>query len=299
MGRFNRKIRKVRRTYSLTKMRLFVYGTTLLLVSSSIVLLALYNHDTTKSIAEQNDSLARTLAKLDEEQKRIEERKAAEAEERRLAAAADAAEQARTANGGTANVIDSTACFASSSRSDPTYTDVIVNKKHCLQPLTYAPNDLVTSNGATLSAKIINQFNQLYSAAAAAGQPFSVTSSYRSYETQVSTYAYWVSVSGQVGADTYSARPGYSEHQTGYAFDVAAGGCTLDCFGSTSQYQWMQQNAAEYGFIQRYYAGFEDITGYKAEEWHYRYVGVEIAKDMQARGIKTLEQYWGMSGGGY
>lgn len=299
MGRLARKIRKARRAYPLTKKRLFMYGTTLLVVSSSVVLLALYNHDTNTSIAEQNDSLARTLAELDEAQKRIEERKAAEAEERRLAAAADAAEQARTANGGTADSIDSAACFASSSRSDPTKIDVMVNKKHCIQPLTYAPSDLVTSYGATLSAKIIAQFNQLYNAAAAAGQPFSVTSSYRSYESQVSTYAYWVSVSGQVGADTYSARPGYSEHQTGYAFDVAAGRCTLDCFGSTSQYQWMQQNAAEYGFIQRYYAGFEDITGYKAEEWHYRYVGVEIAKDMQTRGIKTLEQYWGMPGGGY
>ena len=101
------------------------------------------------------------------------------------------------------------------------------------------------------------------------------------------------------GADTYSARPGYSEHQTGLAFDVAAGSCVLDCFGTTSQYQWLQANAADYGFIQRYYAGYENITGYKAEEWHYRYVGTAVAKDMQARGIKTLEQYWDILGGGY
>ena len=115
----------------------------------------------------------------------------------------------------------------------------------------------------------------------------------------MSTYAYWVSVSGASGADTYSARPGYSEHQTGYAFDVAAGGCALDCFGTTSQYQWMQQHAAEYGFIQRYYAGYESITGYKAEGWHYRYVGVDVAQDMKAKGIKTLEQYWSIPGGDY
>lgn len=103
----------------------------------------------------------------------------------------------------------------------------------------------------------------------------------------------------QAGADTYSARPGYSEHQTGLAFDVAANGCTLNCFGSTSQYQWFQQNAADYGFIQRYYSGYEVITGYKSEEWYYRYVGASIAKDMQAKGIKTLEQYWNIPGGDY
>jgi D-alanyl-D-alanine carboxypeptidase len=168
-----------------------------------------------------------------------------------------------------------------------------------MQPVGYAPTDLTTSNGATLSAKAMPAFLQMYAAAAATGQPFYVTSSYRSYTTQISTYNHWIATSGQAGADTYSARPGYSEHQTGFAFDVAANGCTLDCFGSTSQYQWFQQHAADYGFIQRYYAGYESITGYKAEEWHYRYVGVEVAKDMQAKGVKTLEQYWNISGGDY
>src|SRR5690606_33199023 len=124
-------------------------------------------------------------------------------------------------------------------------------------------------------------------------------SSYRSYNTQIATYNRWVSISGSAGADTYSARPGYSEHQTGFVIDVAAKGCTLDCFGETSQYKWFQQNSAKFGFIQRYHAGYESITGYKAEEWHYRYVGVEVALDMQAKGIKTLEQYWNIPGGDY
>ncbi|MBC7459454.1 M15 family metallopeptidase, partial [Candidatus Saccharibacteria bacterium] len=121
------------------------------------------------------------------------------------------------------------------------------------------------------------------------------------YSSQVSTYKYWVGVSGAAGADTYSARPGYSEHQTGLAFDVAdsAGAYPLDSFKKTSQYQWLLANAANYGFIQRYYAGYTSITGYTAEEWHYRYVGVAVAKDMASKGIKTLEQYWGVSGGDY
>ncbi len=140
-------------------------------------------------------------------------------------------------------------------------------------------------------------------AAVAAGESFYITSSYRSYNDQVSTYAYWVRTSGANNADTFSARPGYSEHQTGLAFDVAASvnskQYVLSDFNKTTRYNWLQANAADYGFIQRYYAGSESITGYKAEEWHYRYVGVAVAKDMQKKGIKTLEEYWGVSGGNY
>ena len=233
---------------------------------------------------------------LAQQAKEKREKLAAEAQAKREAAAKEAAEQAKS---GTTSGADPKACNAATTHNNPASIDVVVNKKHCMQPLGYVPGDLTTSNGATLSAKAITAFNQMYAAAAAAGQPFYVTSSYRSYTNQVSTYNHWVATSGQAGADTYSARPGYSEHQTGFAFDVAANGCTLDCFGSTSQYQWFQENAANYGFIQRYYAGYEAITGYKAEEWHYRYVGVAVAKDMQAKGVKTLEQYGNLSGGDY
>lgn len=235
------------------------------------------------------------------EAKRVAEakvKKEAEEKARQEAAARDAAEQAISGSAG-ASTIDSKACNHGKSHNNPASIDVMVNKKHCIQPLAFAPSDLVTSHGATLSAKAIDSFNQLFAAASAAGQPFGVTSSYRSYDTQISTYNYWVSTSGRAGADTYSARPGYSEHQTGLVIDISAGGCALDCFGTTSQYQWMQQNAASYGFIQRYYAGYEAITGYKAEEWRYRYVGLAVAKDMQVKGIKTLEQYWNIEGGTY
>lgn len=190
--------------------------------------------------------------------------------------------------------------FSSSGRHrQPSSIDVIVNKKHPLVPLAYAPSDLVSAHGAILSAKAMGDFKAMYAAAVAAGQPFSVSSSYRSYSQQVSTYNYWVSVGGKAEADTYSARPGFSEHQTGFVVDVAAGSCRLDCFASTSQYKWFQVHAAEYGFIQRYLAGQETVTGYIAEPWHYRYVGKAVAMDMRAKGVKTLEQYWGISGGGY
>lgn len=190
-------------------------------------------------------------------------------------------------------------CNTATTHKNPAAIDVVVNKKHCLAPLTFVPPDLVASHGATLSSKAVASFNAMFAAAAAAGQPFTVSSSYRSYDTQVATYNHWVSVNGQQGADTVSARPGYSEHQTGFVIDVGANGCNLDCFGGTSQYQWFQENAAKYGFIQRYYAGYEHITGYASEEWHYRYVGTAVAQDMATKGIKTLEQYWGIEGGGY
>ncbi len=257
-------------------------------------------------IAENTAHTKALIEKSDAQLKEIKERKAAEEKARKekeeaenAAAAKEAAELSIAGGAGGATTLDAKACNRSTAHINPAAIDVMVNKKHCIQPLSFVPGDLVTSNGATLSAKAIDHYNQLFAAAAAAGQGFYVTSSYRSYGTQVSTYNYWVSTSGQVGADTYSARPGYSEHQTGLVFDVAANGCVLDCFGTTSQYQWLQQNAANYGFIQRYYAGYEAITGYKAEEWHYRYVGVAVAQDMKAKGIKTLEQYWNLPGGLY
>ncbi len=237
-----------------------------------------------------------SMAELETERKKAEEEKAAkeaeEAETNQKAAEEQATPPPVTSQPGS--------CNASTSHINPVSIDVVVNKKHCLVPLAFVPPDLVTSpHGATLSAKAIDAFNQMFAAAAAANQPFIVSSSYRSYNTQVSTYNYWVSVSGQAQADTYSARPGFSEHQTGFAVDVGVPECELSCFGGTSQYGWFQANAATYGFIQRYYAGYEAVTGYRSEEWHYRYVGTAVAQDMKSKGVKTLEEYWGVEGGGY
>jgi D-alanyl-D-alanine carboxypeptidase len=217
-----------------------------------------------------------------------------------IAAAKAAAEQSKNATVATATTIDSSLCNAAAVHNNPANIDVLVNKKHCLMPLSFTPNDLVPIYGSfLLSAKAAGSFETMYSAAMSAGQAFQVTSSYRSYASQISTYNYWVSTSGKTGADTYSARPGYSEHQTGLAVDLEAGSCALSCFGGSSQYGWLQQHAADYGFIQRYPAGQQAITGYETEEWHYRFVGVAIAKDMKAKGIATLEQYWNIGGGDY
>ena len=252
-----------------------------------------------KSLAEMDKKIDAMKAKKAEIARIAAEKAAAEKKAAEEAAAKEAAEQAARQKEAAAITINSASCNTAKSHNNPSSIDVVVNKKHCMQPLGFVPGDLLTSRGATLSAKAMGSFNALMAAADAAGQTMSITSSFRSYSDQVSTYQYWVNTSGVTGADTYSARAGYSEHQTGLAFDVSANGCVLDCFGTTAQYAWMQANAADYGFVQRYYAGYSDVTGYKAEEWHYRYVGVAVAKDMTSRGIKTLEQYWGISGGNY
>jgi len=269
-----------------------------LVIGISLGFTAWYSHSISTQLANNSATLAQFIKDTDTKIHQSIERKEAEAAQQKLEAQ-KAAEQAKTSGASGSTAINPKACNASSAHNNPASIDVVVNKKHCIQPLGYVPSDITTIYSATLSSKASGAFQKMYTAAAQAGQPFYVTSSYRSYAMQVTTYNRWISISGQEAADTYSARPGYSEHQTGFAFDVAANGCTLDCFGSTSQYGWFQQHAAEYGFIQRYYKGSESVTGYKAEEWHYRYVGVEVAMDMKNKGVKTLEQYWGIEGGTY
>ena len=216
------------------------------------------------------------------------------------AAAAEAAKKAAEESKKTPeSSVTASSRNSDTTHSDPARTDVVVNKKHCVQPLAFAPPLQSVGNGFEMSTLAADSFLRMQTDAATAGQPIAVTSAYRSYSTQIITYNYWVSQSGAAGADTYSARPGYSEHQTGLAVDVEGGGNALSNFKNASQYQWMQDNAANYGFIQRYYAGYEAITGYNAEEWHYRYVGTTVALDMKAKGVKTLEQYWNITGGDY
>lgn len=177
---------------------------------------------------------------------------------------------------------------------------VVINKKHCFSPTTWAPTDLTTVDGYSMRREAARHMNSMMTAASAAGVGFSISSAYRSYDDQASTYDSWAATDGSyAAADTVSARPGYSEHQTGLAADLKVGDCVLECFGTTAQYAWLTQHAAAYGFIQRYPEGLTALTGYDPEVWHWRYVGSSVAQDMQANGIKTLEAYYGISGGNY
>lgn len=184
---------------------------------------------------------------------------------------------------------------------DPTFIIVIVNKKHCIDPPGWQPSDLVELGEFSLRKEAAEAFSRMRTAASQAGHSFEPSSAYRSYAGQVATYNSWIETYGnQAAADQVSARPGFSEHQTGLAVDLRANtSCALDCFGKTSGYTWLTQHAADYGFIERYPAGLTSITGYSPEVWHWRYVGTKVAKDMKDKGIQTLEMYRAISGGDY
>ena len=167
--------------------------------------------------------------------------------------------------------------------------DIIVNKKHAL-PSTYAPGEDPTA-GQQVRA-LIHRMQEL-------GYPISDSySGYRSYDYQTELYNNYVAREGQVAADTYSARPGYSEHQTGLAFDILdSHGNLLDGPEYSDAIHWLHTHAHEYGFIIRFQPGKEAITGYQAEAWHLRYVGDKATAIYQS-GL-SLEEYYGVSGGDY
>lgn len=162
----------------------------------------------------------------------------------------------------------------------------IVNKKHPVNP-AYHPGENPSAKAAFDA--LTNQMR---------GLGFGISYSYsgfRSYATQHSLYWSYVSQHGQAAADRFSARPGYSEHQTGLAFDVFGTGGGL--LAQPNAVHWLAHNAHRYGFIVRYQAGKEGITGYMAEPWHIRYLGPEAA-DIYQSGL-SLEEYYGVAGGGY
>lgn len=182
----------------------------------------------------------------------------------------------------------------------------IVNKKRHL-PLDYEPSGLTTPDVplATedspkenmLRGEAARAAENLFKQAKASGYNMILASGYRSSSLQAFYYNQYVSRDGQEAADKYSARPGTSEHQTGLAFDIARKDrkCYLDiCFADLVEGKWVAQNAYKYGFILRYQKGKENITGYQYEPWHFRYVGVDLAKKIHDSG-KTLEEYFGLN----
>jgi D-alanyl-D-alanine carboxypeptidase len=180
------------------------------------------------------------------------------------------------------------------SLTDPTSLWVVVNKRRPLQPIDYAPDDLApVGDGQYMQQPAAGALLAMFAGAATAGHSVHADSGYRSYSYQVSVHGSAVARLGAEAADIGSARPGYSEHQTGWAVDVGGDGCEIaTCFGATPDGEWVAANAYRYGFIVRYPAGEQAITGYEYEPWHLRYVGTQLAGEMHARGITTLEQWF-------
>lgn len=168
---------------------------------------------------------------------------------------------------------------------------VIVNKFYTLNK-DFIPNNLVNIEpqyGYGYVDKILYEnFIKMANDAKENGLNIYIASGYRSYEYQEKLYNQYVSKDGQENADTYSARPGHSEHQTGLAIDLND---ISDSFGNTDEFKWLSENAYKYGFILRYPRDLTNITGYVYEPWHYRYVGNEIAKYIHETGI-TYDEYY-------
>jgi len=197
------------------------------------------------------------------------------------------------------------------STTDPSSIWVIVNKQHMINPKTYTPASLVVPNiplrsNITGDEKQVSNImapalEQMAAAAAKDGITLNLQSGYRSYNFQVNLYNSYVKNDGQAQADQESARPGYSEHQTGLAADL--GGVTdpscnvQQCFASTPEGKWLAAHAYEYGFIIRYTTAKQSITGYEDEPWHVRYIGTDLSTKMHKDGVTTLEEFFGVSGG--
>lgn len=162
---------------------------------------------------------------------------------------------------------------------------IVVANKHYPLPADYNKGEDPIAREA---------FNQMAAAARLEGFELVAFSTFRSFERQETLYNQYVAKDGQAAADKYSARPGYSEHQTGLAFDIGEKNFeqhwAATSFGDTPAGKWVAANAHLYGFILRYPLGKEEITGYMHEAWHFRYVGIEPATDMYTHN-QTLEEY--------
>lgn len=180
-----------------------------------------------------------------------------------------------------------------------TYIDgyLIANKTYGL-PESYEPEN---TKKYKLTPEVTEYLNDLITAAKKAGHQIKGQSGYRPYSTQKGLYDGYVSRSGKEAADTYSARPGYSEHQTGYAMDVCDNNldgsyCITQKYSDTPSANWLSNNCYKYGFILRYVKNKTNETGYVYEAWHFRYVGFDLAEKLYNNGNwLTMEDYFGIT----
>ncbi len=180
-------------------------------------------------------------------------------------------------------------------RDEPERLLAVVDRRTPLDPVDYAPRDLVRwqRTDYQLRAEVADQLSAMLRDGGDLGRTLRVISAYRSYQTQGGTYEYWVGHYGRARADATSARPGHSEHQTGLAVDLdGPGGCYLEpCFGDTDAGQWVAQEAHRFGFVMSYPRGLRARSGYSYEPWHFRYVGPQVATAMRELGVPLLSDY--------
>lgn len=180
-----------------------------------------------------------------------------------------------------------------------TYVDgvLIANKTYSL-PSDFIPQDPevpVTSQRSTtsLDRTLMSAWRTMQADASSQGLNIYIASAYRSYSYQVNLYNSYVARDGKAAADTYSSRPGNSEHQTGLCFDLNS---IDDSFGDTAEGRWVNDNCYKYGFCIRFPKGKDAYTGYQYESWHLRYVGKDLAEKLYNNGAWiSLEEYFGIT----
>jgi zinc D-Ala-D-Ala carboxypeptidase len=184
---------------------------------------------------------------------------------------------------------------------EPSSIWVVVDKRRPLQPKSWVPSDLVTpavphTNVPRLRRVAADALIRMFAAARRDGVTLVSLSAYRSFATQESIFDRNVATLGRATTLQLTAKPGFSEHQTGLADDLGDGSsCDLQvCFESHPAAKWLTAHAWQYGFIQRYPVGYTHITGIQVEPWHFRYVGKAVAREMRDTGVKTLEQFFGL-----
>lgn len=173
--------------------------------------------------------------------------------------------------------------------------DMLVNKHYKLDE-DFVPDDLVEFDQEYCNDEVqegnreaVVAFKNMYEAAKKEGLGLVVNSSYRSYQDQEEVCNTYKNLYGEGYVSRYVALPGFSEHQTGLAFDI--GSTSSKVFAESKEYEWMKDNAYKYGFILRFTKSNAYITGFRSEPWHYRYVGKKIAKYIYENDISFEEYY--------
>lgn len=174
--------------------------------------------------------------------------------------------------------------------ADPYDTLVLVNKYYAL-PSGIEPKNLVNIEGQRMTSEAADAMEKMVSDLRKEGLKIILQSGYRSEDTQYYLYNRYANNYGKKEADTFSARPNHSEHQTGLTMDLSIDGTLSEAFENTEQFKWLNENAHKYGYILRYKKDKVYMTGYTYEPWHYRYVGVEVATIIKNENL-TFEEYY-------
>ena len=188
--------------------------------------------------------------------------------------------------------------YTNTKKTDLTKKELMLTNKYNYLDNTYDGADMESvgvkysyGSNQKLVSEAFESFKKMFNDAKDEDLTLIINSSYRSYEEQETLYERYKKNKGEEYADSIAARPGYSEHQTGYAVDIITYGANSDTFENTDEFSWLQNNAYKYGYILRYPKDKEYITGYEYESWHFRYVGLKAAKYIHENNI-TFDEYY-------